>query len=273
MATCSSPSTSTVSTPPSRRAPARRRLTVCSSTKFAACPGVSKMGKVVGFDLVEVNPMVDHYGQTSGEHLILEFLVRFSLRRQPGGLTKIGGGDDDRLYHSAPVRHPRHSRGDVDADFRHHPNSGQRPIIAGQFATPDAWCRRSNSSSASTIPSTCNIGAGPPNMRGDLGQSLVMEHPVTPSFQTRSAPPRYRRVVLRVRGRDRDLLRHRGGARNTATDQISIFTYAGISISIWGVVVGHGVRALSTGCRRAGAAMQLDGLLTRISSLVLPTAR
>jgi agmatinase len=38
--------------------------------------GVSKMGKVVGFDLVEVNPMVDHYGQTSllASTLILEFL-------------------------------------------------------------------------------------------------------------------------------------------------------------------------------------------------------
>jgi agmatinase len=38
--------------------------------------GVSKMGKVVGFDLVEVNPMVDLYGQTSllASTLILEFL-------------------------------------------------------------------------------------------------------------------------------------------------------------------------------------------------------
>jgi len=38
--------------------------------------GVSKMGKVVGFDLVEVNPMVDHYGQTCllASTLILEFL-------------------------------------------------------------------------------------------------------------------------------------------------------------------------------------------------------
>ena len=38
--------------------------------------GVSKMGKIVGFDLVEVNPMVDHYGQTCllASTLILEFL-------------------------------------------------------------------------------------------------------------------------------------------------------------------------------------------------------
>jgi agmatinase len=37
---------------------------------------VAKMGKVVGFDLVEVNPMVDHYGQTCllASTLILEFL-------------------------------------------------------------------------------------------------------------------------------------------------------------------------------------------------------
>jgi agmatinase len=38
--------------------------------------GVSKLGRVVGFDLVEVNPMVDHYGQTCllASTLILEFL-------------------------------------------------------------------------------------------------------------------------------------------------------------------------------------------------------
>ena len=38
--------------------------------------GVTKIGKVVGFDLVEVNPMVDHYGQTCllASTLILEFL-------------------------------------------------------------------------------------------------------------------------------------------------------------------------------------------------------
>jgi agmatinase len=38
--------------------------------------GVARMGKVVGFDLVEVNPMVDHYGQTCllASTLTLEFL-------------------------------------------------------------------------------------------------------------------------------------------------------------------------------------------------------
>jgi agmatinase len=38
--------------------------------------GVSRMSKIVGFDLVEVNPMVDHYGQTCllASTLILEFL-------------------------------------------------------------------------------------------------------------------------------------------------------------------------------------------------------
>lgn len=38
--------------------------------------GVTKLGNVVGFDLVEVNPMVDHYGQTCllASTLILEFL-------------------------------------------------------------------------------------------------------------------------------------------------------------------------------------------------------
>jgi agmatinase len=42
----------------------------------ALLQGVSKLGKVVGFDLVEVNPMVDHYGQTCllASTLILEFL-------------------------------------------------------------------------------------------------------------------------------------------------------------------------------------------------------
>ena len=42
----------------------------------ALLQGVCKMGKVVGFDLVEVNPMVDHYGQTCllASTLILEFL-------------------------------------------------------------------------------------------------------------------------------------------------------------------------------------------------------
>jgi agmatinase len=38
--------------------------------------GVTRRGKVVGFDLVEVNPMVDHYGQTCllASTLIMEFL-------------------------------------------------------------------------------------------------------------------------------------------------------------------------------------------------------
>lgn len=42
----------------------------------ALLQGVTKIGKVVGFDLVEVNPMVDHYGQTCllASTLILEFL-------------------------------------------------------------------------------------------------------------------------------------------------------------------------------------------------------
>jgi agmatinase len=42
----------------------------------ALLQGVCKIGKVVGFDLVEVNPMVDHYGQTCllASTLILEFL-------------------------------------------------------------------------------------------------------------------------------------------------------------------------------------------------------
>jgi agmatinase len=42
----------------------------------ALLQGVAKLGKVVGFDLVEVNPMVDHHGQTCllASTLILEFL-------------------------------------------------------------------------------------------------------------------------------------------------------------------------------------------------------
>ena len=48
--------------------------------------GVSKMGNVVGFDLVEVNPMIDHYGQTCllASTLILEFLGAIFASRGMG---------------------------------------------------------------------------------------------------------------------------------------------------------------------------------------------
>jgi agmatinase len=52
----------------------------------ALLQGVTKMGKVVGFDLVEVNPMVDLYGQTCllASTLILEFLGAIFASRGRG---------------------------------------------------------------------------------------------------------------------------------------------------------------------------------------------
>ena len=52
----------------------------------ALLQGVTKMGNVVGFDLVEVNPMVDHYGQTCllASTLILEFLGAIFASRGMG---------------------------------------------------------------------------------------------------------------------------------------------------------------------------------------------
>ena len=150
-------------------------------------------------------------------------------------------------------------------------------VIAGQFATPDV-----------IQAIELKLGLNDPVyvqywrwasgiLRGDLGQSLVMERPVAPiiadalgasavlaasSFVFVAVIGIVLGVVAAVR-------------RNTATDQgISIFTYAGISVPefFWGIVLVMVFARYLDWLPPGGRGETSDSLLTRISYLVLPTA-
>ena len=150
-------------------------------------------------------------------------------------------------------------------------------VIAGQFATPDV-----------IQAIELKLGLNDPVyvqywrwasgiLRGDLGQSLVMERPVAPiiadalgasavlaasSFVFVAVIGIVLGVVAAVR-------------RNTATDQgISIFTYAGISVPefFWGIVLVMVFARYLDWLPPGGRGDASDSLLTRISYLVLPTA-
>jgi peptide/nickel transport system permease protein len=150
-------------------------------------------------------------------------------------------------------------------------------VIAGQFATPDV-----------VHAIEIKLGLNDPIyvqywrwasgvLRGDLGQSLVMERPVAPiiadalsaSAQLAGSSFIFVATIGIMLGVIAAVYRNR-----SADHSISIFTYVGISVPefFWGIVLIIVFARYLDWLPAGGRGDDSDTLLTRLSYLVLPTA-